>query len=177
MGQDPTAALPRLTNKQRAWLAAYLGNGGNATKAAQAAGYSGDSGGWRSRGAENVANRSIRAHLDAEMAQHAMGRPEVLWRKAQIARADIDDFLAEADATTLDLEQARRLGVMPLVRELTREEWYDKDGTLHVEVKVKLYDKQAALRDLARIHGLFTDKVELSGALALEVTIGGRSND
>ena len=38
MGESTKEALPRLTEKQRRWVLAYLANGGNATKAARDAG-------------------------------------------------------------------------------------------------------------------------------------------
>lgn len=56
--------MGRLTDKQRKWAEAFAGEAkGNATRAAQIAGYSGDENALSSRGAENARNRKIRAYL------------------------------------------------------------------------------------------------------------------
>lgn len=86
-----------------------------------------------------------------------MGPDEVLVRLANIARAEVGDFIEiHANGTwTVNLEKAKEAAKLGLVRELG----YDRDGN----IKFKLHDSHSALRDLARIHGLFVDRQEVSG--------------
>ena len=69
-------ARENLTNKQRAFVEAYLANGFNATQAAITAGYSVDSA--RVIGAQNLAKVNIASHVRARISELAMSADEVL---------------------------------------------------------------------------------------------------
>jgi len=58
--------IPILSDKQTKWLAAYLANGKNATRAAQSAGYKGNEKVLKVKGHENKLNWKIRYFLDKE---------------------------------------------------------------------------------------------------------------
>jgi len=149
-----TEALPRLTQKQAKWVVAYLSNGGNATKAAKAAGYKGSYRTLAVQGHENLKNPKIRAHLAAAMADH-MTADEVLWRLRAMACSDIDDILDDEDPTQVDLNKAREVGQTHLIKEIETEETTDKKGNVKRKTKVKLHDAKDALKQLGSFHNLW----------------------
>ena len=75
----------RLTPKQEAFVAAYLGGAhGNATGAARAAGYKKPEG----SGHENLQKPEVRARIDAELQARAMSQYEVLDELTTVARVE-----------------------------------------------------------------------------------------
>lgn len=145
-----------MTGKRRAFVEHYLGTAHfNATQAAKLAGYQDPRNeGWRLLQQPEI-KAAVSEHLDAA----AMAANEVLARLADHARGTLEDFLDSAGS--IDLGQAREAGKLHLIRELLIEEERrgGEDGTVVRKVRVKLYDAQAALVQLGRHHGLFTDKV------------------
>lgn len=127
-------------------------------------------------------NLKIRAAIDAGVALYAMSASEVLHRIADHARGDMSDFLTITDedvvidthvngvlTTTetvrrsvarLDLEKAAAAGKLHLIKSYSLT-----DKALRAE----LYDAQAALIQLGKAHGIFTEKIEQSGEVTIEV--------
>lgn len=144
----------KLTAKQQTFINAYLANGFNATQAAIEAGYSEKTAhaiGW-----ENLRKPEIKAAIDEALASFAMPKSEVLARLADHARGDMRDFAG------LTLES---LGTHPrgnLIKKLKLDVKYDSQNKAHSFIDTfELYDAQAALIQLARVHGLLTDKSEV----------------
>lgn len=159
----------RLSNKQRAWLARYLANGFNATEAARHAKYKNpEKSGW-----EN--SNKLQKEITAELESLAMSAEEALARLTMIARADFGAFLDESGQ--VDIDAAVDAGLTALVKEWRVEP--TKFGPRRV---LKLHDSQAALVDILRAHGAFTDRVEHSGpdgeALpAVQIYLPGNGRD
>jgi phage terminase small subunit len=157
-----------MTLKQTLFVEAYLSNGGNATDAARKAGYKGDDDAMRARGAETVANRNVRAAIDARMEEVAAKRgilsaEDVLDLISQHASGSMDDFTTAAGrGVRLDLAKAKKAGKFHLVKEFKKT---DK-GT-----EIKLYDAQAAAALLGKHHGIFTDTLVIQDA-AMEMANG-----
>lgn len=144
----------RLTARQRLFIDEYLRTG-NATRAAIAAGYSPDSA--RSIATENLTKPAIREELDRRYAENAMPANEVLARLGDIARGDMSDFVQFVDGVRLplvDLAGAYQAGKFHLVKKIK----YIPDGG---GVEFELYDKLAALSQLAKAYGL--DRLTLTG--------------
>lgn len=141
-----------LSNKQRVFVEEYL-SCWNATEAARRAGYAHAN----VQGSRLLADVSIKAAIEARIAEKAMSADEVLLRLADQARSSLADFINEAGE--VDLRTAKSHGRLHLVKSYTVT---DK-GTERVE----LYDAQAALVHLGRHHGLFVDKVEHSGKVGM----------
>ena len=79
--------MAELTNKQRAFVSAYLGEHlFNATRSAEAAGYAGNNGTLAVVGFDNLRKPNIRAEIEAHMADLAMSADEVLARIAAHAK-------------------------------------------------------------------------------------------
>lgn len=145
-----------LTDKQRLFVEAYLGEAGlNATQAARLAGYKAkDDANFAVIGSENLRIPKIAAYIAARMEAAIMSANEVMWRLSQQARGDIADFLDAKNK--LDLEAARRNGKTSLIKKLKQRKLLDGLE----EVEIELYDAQAALVHVGKYHKLFTDRVE-----------------
>jgi hypothetical protein len=141
-----------LTDKQRAFVEAYLANGFNAADAARQLKYAyPDRQGYRL-----LRNVEIAAAIHEALSERAMPASEVLARLAEQARGTMDDFLD--DAGDIDLKRARERGRLHLVKSRS----VTKEGE-----RIELYSAQSALELLARHHKLLTDRVEHSGKIDL----------
>lgn len=141
-----------LTRKQQVFVNEYL-KCWNATEAARKAGYSERS--IRAIAHENLTKPYIKAEITRRLEENAMGADEVLARLSDIARADVGKFLTWIDGykePIIDISKTKDK------THLIKRMEYDKDG----RVKFELHDAHAALRDLGKHHGLFTDNVEHS---------------
>lgn len=153
-------ALPTITNKQQAFVDAYL-RCLNATEAAREASYAHPN----KQGPRLLVNVGIARAIAAAMAERAMSANEVLDRLAAQARGSFEDFLDEENS--LDLAKARQDGKLGLIKKLTvRQTRY---GT---ETAIELHDQQGALHLLGKAHGLFTDRTEHTGDVTLRVVYG-----
>lgn len=163
----PSKAPPKdnLTDKQRAFVNAYITNGFNAAQAALTAGYS-----VRQSGAENMSNPVIREAIDAYFAEHAMSAKEVVARLTDHARGDLGDFL---DETTGAINWSKAKGKTALIKRIKRktETTRDKDGieTVTLDEELELHSPQFALQLLGKHHGLFADKQEHTGDIAIRL--------
>jgi len=143
----------RLTLKQRTFVDAYLGaaNGGK-SEAARLAGYANAPQAatevWKSAAVQRVLAERLRCwSLTAE---------EVIARLSEQARAPYAEYIGEDG--TVDVAGLKQAGLMRLVKKIAR----DRSGNTAVE----FHDPQAALVQLGRYHGLFTDRTE--GRLRVE---------
>jgi phage terminase small subunit len=141
-----------LTDKQQAFISAYLACGFNATEAARRAGYSDRTAhaiGW-----ENLRKPEIATAIQQGLAERTMTADEVLARIAEQARSTMDDFLDDEGA--VDLKRARERGKLHLVKARSTT----KEGE-----RIELYSAQSALELLAKHHKLLTDNIAVSGTL------------
>ena len=146
---------PRLSGRVRAFVDAYVGvAGGNATKAAQIAGYTHP----HARAHEVLKRPQVQKVISTLTAEKAMARDEVLKRLSDIARANVADFMglvglrAQVEIAA-ELKRLDDLGISCLISKLTPT----RNG-----LAVELYDAQAALVTLAKYHGLLVDRVKIS---------------
>lgn len=136
-------AKPKITDKQQAWLDAYLGvDLFNATAAARRAGYSKP----KASGADNLAKPYLRLKIEERLDELAMSSAEVLARLAEHGRASVADFLLPG-SLELDPEAVHAKG------HLIKELWFTAEGP-----RLKLHDQQKALDTLARVWKLVRDK-------------------
>jgi phage terminase small subunit len=137
----------KLTKKQRTFLSEYLKHG-NATKAAEAAGYA-----WPDKvGFHLKRHRAIQAAIDEFFHEREMSAAEVVARLSEQGRAAYAAYLNSDGA--VDLERLINDGKGHLIK-----------GTKNTQhgLVVEFYDAQAALVQIGRYHGLFTDRAELTG--------------
>ena len=158
-----------MTPKQRAFVFEYLKDF-CASKAAIRAGYSPK---WAGTNCDKLLkNTNISEMIDVEFEKRAMSAHEVLSRMTDMARGSVEDYLKVDDFghASIDLEQMRDAGKLHLIK---------KYRVTKQAVEVELYDAQAALVQMGKQHGLFTDrsKVEHSGEIETITRIVERRND
>jgi hypothetical protein len=146
---------PRLTDKQRAWVASYLRTW-NATEAARQAGYSDpEVSGW-----ENKQKPAIQATIRTRLEELKMGADEVLLRVAEQARGSVAPFLRrgpDGDVVGFDLGEDKPLH---LLRKVTVTERRIREMTERT-VTVEAHDAQAALFKLGDHHKLWGKAADL----------------
>lgn len=157
--------MATLSAKQRIFVEEYL-SCWNASEAARRAGYSEKTA--RSQASRMLTNVNIQAAIQARIAERTMSADEVLIRLAQHARGTMADFV-NVEAETLNLQKAEEADMLHLIKKFSRTETEQS-----TRVSVELYDAQAALVQIGKVHGLFADRVEHSGTIGtFTVDIGG----
>jgi len=134
-----------LTDKQQAFIDAYIQCRYNATQAALRAGYAKKTA--RQQGSRLLSNVDIRAAIDARLSEETLSANEALRLLADHATGSMDDFINEAGY--VDLETARARGKTHLINQYKH---IATDGQERVEVK--LYDAQSALKEIIKLHRL-----------------------
>lgn len=148
-----------LSHKRQAFVDFYLANGFNATKAAEAAGYT-EPGKAGYRLSKNV---EIQAEIAARTASRAMTADEVLQRLADRARVSIAEFYDVDDDgnLVLNLRRARDSGKLDLIDNID----YDRRGN----PILKLPDRAEALTLIGRNLQLWVDRIQQDTTLRLDV--------
>jgi len=170
-----------LTSKQERFVAEYLIDL-NATQAAIRAGYSEKTA--KQQGTENLAKPAIADAIQKALARRSarteITQDAVLQELAKIGFANMADYMrpgANGDPI-LDFSQLTRDQAAALT-EVTVETYTEGRGDEAEDVKrvkFKLADKRAALVDIGKHLGMFTNKVEHSGSL-VNIHISGDDRD
>lgn len=151
-----------MTSKQKRFCEEYLIDL-NATQAAIRAGYSPESA--YSIGSENMKKPEIRARIDKAIAEQSkrtgVNADRVIRELAKIGFVNPDDVFDTKTATIKDDATRDDTAAIASVRVKTIP---TQDG-VGVEREIKLADKTKALELLGKHLGIFTDKVEYSGAI------------
>jgi phage terminase small subunit len=139
------------TDRQRIFIDEYLACW-NASEAARRAGYSRRSAG--SIGHENLKKPEIQAAIEARLAEKHISADEVLAMLADIAHADMREFVRvnrAGEPIGFNLRPGRPLHLVKKVSVTDR-------GT-----SIELYDRLTALIKIGEYHKLFVQQHELSG--------------
>lgn len=155
-----------LTNKQKVFIDEYLKTW-NASEAARRAGYSKKTA--YSQGWENLRKPEIKAAIEARLDEVHMSADEALKLQTDIARADIGEIM---EATTfgysLDLKKAKETGFTKLIKKIKQKtvtimgKGEEAEDTEIHTIEIELHDSQTAIRDALKIHGKFTERVDIS---------------
>lgn len=162
-----------LTNKQAAFLAEYLTDF-NATQAAIRAGYSARSA--TQIGQKLLLKDDISAEIKRKLAEKAMKSDEILERLADIARADMGDFLDVSSVSfQINLAKAKEQNKLRFIRRLKQKTTtICREGGEDVEqnqIDFELMDQLRALELLGKANGLFVDRHELKTMGPVEIVI------
>jgi phage terminase small subunit len=171
-----------LTDRQRVFVEEYLVDL-NGTQAAIRAGYSPDSA--RSIASENLTKPNIAAAVDAALAERpGVTRARIVDELAAIAFSDIRKVVSwRPEMTVIEAEEGAEgeEGGRAVVSRVTVVD----SATLEPEtaaavaevsqgatgaLKVKMHDKSAALEKLGRTLGMFKDRVEHTGQVAIMIS-------
>jgi phage terminase small subunit len=153
-----------MRNKQRVFIEEYL-RCWNATEAARKAGYSERTA--YSIGQENLKKPEIAKAIEDRISEKAMSADEVLTRLGEHARGDLGEFLDIGSmAFQVDLDAAKEKGITRLIKKvkMNTKTTISAEGieTETHNIELELYDAQAALVQIGRYHGLFTDKTDIT---------------
>ena len=153
-----------LTSKQQAFVAEYL-KCWNASEAARRAGYSEHTA--SEQGSRLLTNVSISAAIERFKAEHIMSAEEVQILVTQQARSDIGDFLDQVgDVVRVDLVkaiEAKRTGLIKKLSQTHTVRTRGDDVEESVSTTIELYDKQAALVQIGKMHKIFSERQEVVG--------------
>ena len=108
-----------------------------------------------------------------------MSADEALKLTADIARSDIAQLMdVSSMGFNLDMSKAKELGLTSLIKKVKQKvtthiakSESDEDREV-IELEVELYDKQAAIRDILKVHGKFVDRTDVtSGGEAVRLVV------
>jgi phage terminase small subunit len=153
-----------LSVKQRIFIDEYLRDG-NATRAAERAGYQGDANTLAVTGSRLLRNAKVDEAIQIRFKENAMGPNEVLQRMAEQARAAYSAYLMPEGY--VDLPRLLADGKGHLIKGIKE--------TAHGR-QIEFYDAQTALVHIGKHHKLFTDQVEQSGEVIVRVEYGNNRN-
>lgn len=163
-----TDEKPKLTNKQRLFIDYYL-QSFNASDAARKAGYSEKTA--RQIGQENLSKPDIQGEIQSRLSEVHMSAEEALKLLADIARGDMALMMdVSSVGFNLDMQRAQELGLTKLIKRVKqktttfiakKESEEDREVT---ELEVELYDALGAIRDVLKVHGKFTDRVDVTNS-------------
>ena len=155
-GSNGNSSRPRLTDLQRAFVDAYMGEARyNATEAAAMAGYSGNRNTLRSMAAENMAKPAIQQEIRRRWSAHGVNEEEISTRLADWMRFDPSVLFDPHGG--LSYEQVKKHA------RYIKRVWWDSKGRLCIE----LYDAMDAAINIGKMLGMYRpdepEKVEHSG--------------
>lgn len=154
-----------LTQKQYLFALAYVANGGNGTRAAEAAKYEGDENVWGVVAYENLRNPKIKAFLATYYAENGMAAEEAVSRLASHARGNLQEFVG------LTVEEFKKHPLGWLVKKVEVDvAWPPKDNKNSDEPskpyqyikRIELHDPQAAINTILK-------QLQLSSGLPTEI--------
>jgi phage terminase small subunit len=136
----------------------------NATRAAIRAGYSERTA--YSIGHENLRKPEIRGAVDARLAELSMSAAEATKRLTNWGRGSVEPFLAPG-GLSIDLGSETAQANLHLLKKVkVTEKLLGTEGTVVAterKVEIELHDAKDAVVQIAKIRGLYTEKVEHSG--------------
>lgn len=155
----------KLNARQKRFADLYLGECRlNGKAAAIAAGYSERTAAVIA--AQNLTKLNIRRYLDDRLNSDVLTASEVLSMLSDFAKGSIADVLT--DDGRFDYELATQRGTARLIKDLKIVERVNAKGQVVSRTfDIELHDAQAAAEKVGRFHKLFTDRREISGAIAI----------
>lgn len=148
-----------VTFQEALFIENYLSNGFNAGRAARAANYQGLETGAYGRVGKSVLKKPVvRSILSRRVAEHALTADEILAEWAEIAKADMSNFItvrrgqdpltgAEMSIAVADMAKADGLGLLHMIKKAK----IGQDGSFTFELR----DQDKALDQIARHLGMF----------------------
>lgn len=148
-----------LTFQEALFIENYLSNGFNAGRAARSANYQGLEGGAFGRVGKSVLKKPVvRSILSRRVAEYALTADEILAEWAEVAKADMSNFITVQEAedpltglpisvAVADMRKADDLGMLHMIKKAK----IGQDGSFTFELR----DQDKALEQIARHLGMF----------------------
>jgi len=162
---------PILTADEAAFIDAYFRLGFNGTQAYLSFHENCTYQSARASASRLLAKDNIRSEIKGRLDERAMGAGEALALMADIARGSHKPFLryGEDGFPYFNLSDPEAQASLHIIKKIKskRERRVEGEGEGIEEwegewFEVELYDSQAALRDILKMHGKFVDKVDLT---------------
>jgi phage terminase small subunit len=132
-----------LSNKQRAFVEAYLANGFNATKAAITAGYSEKTA--YSQGSRLLRNVEVSAAIEARMKELSMSADEAMYRLSQQGRGSLATFMGLSVPELKEHPDAHLLHKVKVTARIIPTRDKDKEPEREETIEYEIYNAQSAL--------------------------------
>ncbi len=162
-----------LNHRQQAFVNEYLVDF-NATRAAERAGYRGSANTLAVTGYDLLRNPNVGDAIKCRLSETVMSPEEVQSRLAEQGRSDLADFLKQTgDTVTVDLStaiEAKKTGLIKKLSQTRTVRTRGDDTEETVSTTIELYDKQAALVQLAKINGMMLDRSEVTTSVEHSVS-------
>jgi phage terminase small subunit len=162
-----------MTDKQKIFCEKYI-QCWNATEAARQAGYEGSYETLRAIGSENLTKPNIKEYIDKRIEDTCMSTNEVLDRLSAWGRGTIEPFLTDDDfseALSVNSEDAKKaIGLIKKIKQTERKlQQKDGDTILDRKFEIELHDAKDAVIQIAKLKGMYTEKVEHSGGIEVKL--------
>lgn len=159
-----------LTNKQQAFVEAYLANGFNATQAAITAGYSEKTA--YSQGSRLLRNVEVQTAIQVRMKELAMSADEAMMRLSQQGRGRLTDYLGLSVSELKEHPQAHLLHKVKVTTRTIQPLDKDKEPEREETVEYEIYNAQSALLAILREQhlraGEATDRLDTDDSKAVD---------
>ena len=160
------SSIKDLPVKQRRFVEEYCGAARfNGADAARRAGYSEK--GARVRASELLTNRNIQKAIKEHLDQLSMTAGEAITRLTEWGRGSLSPFMSEGLGGRLQLDLATEYARenLHLIKKLEQtERVFVSDGEeseiKEVKTKIEIHDAKDAVVQLARIRGLYVDRID-----------------
>jgi len=114
-------------------------------------------------GHELLKKTEIQEAIQERLAEVHMSADEALKLTADIARGDVGEFINDFGGVTMD--EVRKAGKTRLIKKWKTKtvtiNGKSEDKEVHTE-EIELYDAQAALRDILKVHGRFIERQDIT---------------
>ena len=122
----------------------------------------------RANAAKLLAKSNIKEAVAQRVEEHTMSADEALILLADMARSDIAKIMDVGSiGFNLDMQKAKELGLTKLIKKVKQKTTTimgkrkdDEDKEIH-SLEVELYDAQAAIDKILKVHGKYVTKGEL----------------
>lgn len=158
----------KINHKQRVFIDEYL-RCFNGAEAARRAGYSEKTA--RITASNLLAEPNINEQVQARLAEVHMSADEAVKLLSDMARGDIAQIMdVSGVGFSLDMKKAQELGLTKLIKKVKQKTTThlaksesDEDREV-IELEVELYDAQAAIDKILKVHGKYTEHVDISNS-------------
>jgi len=105
----------------------------------------------------------VKAYIEERLEEHSMDATEIMLRFTDIARSNIGDILELDPQGNLIVNEEAVMENKHFVKSFG----YDSNGN----TKIEFHDPVGALRDLARVHSMFHDSIEVGGVGGVPLSV------
>ena len=162
---EEITVLQPLSKRDRKTLDEYFKSGMNATQAWMVTHPSAEYDSARASASKWLTKSNVKAEIEARLVASQMSADEAIARISDIAKGDIAQIMdVSSVGFNLDMAKAKELGLTKLIKKVKQkttiyqakgESEEDREVT---ELEVELYSAHEALRDIAKIHGRYSQR-------------------